>query len=94
MLTLSDMITPDKYSATSDSEGKYRFESVQPGQYTLKEKTAPSGYLKYTGSIVVAVQANQTVIDGTNIGHQRDLTVTPTATPDLDLRTYLPMLVR
>jgi hypothetical protein len=89
VMSLSDLVTTDKYTATSGSDGKYRFEGVEPGQYTLKEKTAPPGYLKNsTFALVIVVQSNATFSLGTNVGHERD-NVLP-----LNNRTYLPTLLR
>jgi hypothetical protein len=89
VMSLSDLVTTDKYTATSGADGKYRFEGVEPGQYTLKEKTAPPGYLKNsTFALVIVVQSNATFSQGTNVGHERD-NVLP-----LNNRTYMPTLLR
>ncbi len=66
----------ERYTATSDATGLYRFAAVAPGQYRLTEKTAPPGYLLSTFSIDFYVGASQTVTF--DVGHQ--LVPTPTAT--------------
>ena len=88
VLSLSDLLVQDKYTATSLADGKYRFAAVDPGQYTLKEKTAPPGFFKNsTFAIVIPVQANQTWSTGTNVGHERDSAA-------LNNKTYLPVILR
>ena len=88
------------YNAFSGADGVYRFSAVAPGQYTLKEKTAPPGYTKSGYQITFIVQANTTMSLGTNFAHTQTATVTPTVTPSVTAappgnnKTYLPMITR
>jgi hypothetical protein len=102
VMSMSDLLTPDKYLATSEASGLYRFTDVNPGQYTLKQKSPPPGFKPNVAfALVVPVQANSTWNLGTNIGFEADgavptVTPTPTVTPNPSLtnKTYLPVLLR
>ncbi len=62
------------------ADGVYRFGSLAPGAYTLKE-TAPSGYdrARPTDTLIVGVVAGQTT--AVDFAHARLPTPTPTVTP-------------
>jgi hypothetical protein len=99
MMSLGDLLNPNgKYFATSLGDGVYKFESVEPGQYTLKQKSPPPGFKPNTTfALIIPLQANTTFTTGTNIGFESDGTVatpTPTVTPVLSEKTYLPVLLR
>jgi len=76
----------ESYTAASGADGAFRFDSVAPGMYTLSEKSPPRGYFQNTWySVTLLVQANG-LLSGFNLGHQAELTPTPTATntPSVD----------
>ncbi len=95
----------EAYTTTSGADGSYQFAAVQPGQYTLKEKTAPPGYNKSAYEIMFLVQANVTTSLGTNFPHTlAPVTVTPTPTatatpsvtpkPEDQRRIFLPVMMQ
>jgi photosystem II stability/assembly factor-like uncharacterized protein len=69
----------ERYAATSDANGRYRFPAVVPGQYFLSEKAPPPGYLLNPLTVLISVMANQT-FDQLNFGHILAPTSTPTFT--------------
>jgi hypothetical protein len=94
VLVLKQNMT-EKYTATSQDGGLFRFEAVSPAQYTLAEKTPPPGYYLSIYSIGFMVGANQTL--QFDVPHQAMATATPTATATVTSTTdpkhhYLPLL--
>jgi hypothetical protein len=90
VMTLNDPVTKqEKYSAESGADGKYKFENVAVGQYTLLQKTAPPQYLKHpvygTSGVGISVQAGSTFTF--DVGMARDPSIV------LDEMRYLPMLL-
>lgn len=91
----------ERYSATSGPDGKFVFASVEPGQYTLKQKTAPPDLSGRTGGGEKAFAVADTLITFF-IGAGQALTsyvpqtialpATPTPTPPVFYCGYLPMI--
>ena len=58
-----------EYSATSATDGTIIFSDILPGTYTLKEKTAPTGYEKSEKTYPVVVSEDMNItINGAPIG--------------------------
>ncbi len=102
VVMLTDNGDVEQYSATSDADGVYKLTGIQPGQYTLKEKSAPAGYSQSSFTpITLFVQANIT-LSNFNFGYTQLSTATPTVSPTpsntppapLDKKVYLPIIVR
>ena len=49
--------TAQAYSATSQANGAYSFESISPGQYTFLEEAPPSGFFSNPNMVTLLVNA-------------------------------------
>jgi len=79
----------EKYTVTSGADGKYRFDAVAPGQYKLKQKSAPGPYNVnpvYATGVTLMVSASNDPIK-IDVGMTKNDVV-------LDNKLYLPMTLR
>lgn len=67
------------YSGTSEADGIFRIDGIQPGAYTLSEKSPPPGYQRSTSRVTFFAPAN--TLWNFFFGHQVEPTATPTLTP-------------
>ena len=71
------------YSATSNATGVVNFANIEPGTYTLKETTAPTGYTLNTETHSVVVAADMSItIDGAASANFASYKVKNTRTPN------------
>ncbi|NEW63359.1 LPXTG cell wall anchor domain-containing protein [Granulicatella sp. zg-ZJ] len=75
-----DQETQASYKATTNSEGIATFKGIPYGTYTLKEITAPTGYLKTEDTQEVVIDTNEQVIEKTvrNTVKKADVVLTKT----------------
>ncbi|MBS4750456.1 LPXTG cell wall anchor domain-containing protein [Carnobacteriaceae bacterium zg-ZUI78] len=75
-----DQETQASYKATTNSEGIATFKGIPYGAYTLKEITAPTGYLKTEDTQEVVIDTNEQVIEKTvrNTVKKADVVLTKT----------------
>jgi len=92
VLALRQGMTP-VYSTISGQDGRFVFQNVTPGQYTLEELAAPPGYERNPVAIVLALKAGEQ-LEGVQIGHRlagAGATPTPTRMPPAPRIFYFPV---
>lgn len=91
----------ERYSATSGADGRFVLSDIQPGQYTLKQKTAPPDLNGKAGDapkvfaladtmVTLRIDAGQTV--NSYVPQTVAMPPTPTPTPLVFYCGYLPMI--
>jgi len=76
----------------TQAEGTYNFPNLTPGQYFVSEEDPPGFGSTTIGEVAVYVGANQAL--PVHFGDYRLPTPTPTDTPVLSERCYIPLIMR
>src|SRR5262249_2330270 len=66
MVTLTNVGTNKEETITTEADGRFKFNNLQPGAYKVSVKT--SGFAEYSQEVVVEVGRTSTVDASLNVG--------------------------